>query len=478
MDYDATSLAKLVRSGEVSPRELAESAALVVESLNPILNCVIETYPDRIAQLVEQDLQEGPFRGVPFLIKDVMIQEEGRKCEMGSRLAAGYVAPADTALMSRFKAAGLNNIGRTTTPEFGFNVSGEAVQYGEPTRNPWNRERIAGGSSSGSAAAVAARIVPMAHANDGGGSTRVPAHCSGLVGLKTTRGRVSTAPNIGESIAGLGGEFAVTRSVRDAAALLDAVEGPELGEPYEIARPRRPYSEEVLEAPRPLKIACASKAWIDVPTDPDVVAAFERTRDLLVDLGHEVSEDLPDFEVETFEGIVTTIWEAGLAMLVRSISGLTGRLPGPDTLETLTLSYYEAGKKLPAADYLEALIKMNHICRQTAPFFAKYDVLLTPTAAMPAPRIGIYNTNRPGGWDPREWQDLKYKFVPFTALFNVTGQPAISLPLEQSSDDLPIGMQFVSRFGDEATLFQLAAQLEEARPWRTRKPSICEDFQL
>jgi amidase len=310
LSYDAVDLARLVREGEVTARDLAQCAAAVVEKWNPSINAVLELFGD-VDDILASVPADAPFTGVPFLIKDLVIQAEGRLNEMGSRLAAGHVAQGDSDLMARFRQAGLVTLGRTPTPEMGYNVATETLQAGI-CRNPWDLSRSPGGSSGGAAAAVAAGIVPVAHANDGGGSIRIPAACCGLVGLKPTRGRVPVGPGAAEGLNGFGIELAVTRTVRDAAALLDAVQGPGVGDPYVIPAPAAPYASILQQAPRELKIGVCTEAWSGVPVDPEISAAVMEVARACEDMGHKVEEASPPLDAEAFARANTDLWSASM----------------------------------------------------------------------------------------------------------------------------------------------------------------------
>ncbi|MBL6749600.1 MAG: amidase [Nevskia sp.] len=463
---DATALAELVRRREVQPRELMGLALQAVEAFNPRINAVLETFEDELDRVDAN----GALYGVPFLIKDILVHRGGGKLEMGSRMARGVTTPTDTELMLRFRRAGLVSIGRSNTPEFGHGCTTEPVANG-PTRNPWDLGRMAGGSSGGAGAAVMAGIVPAAHANDGAGSIRIPAACNGLFGLKPTRGRVSLAPDMGEALFGMGIENALTRTVRDAAALLDLIEGPAPGDPYAIARPAASYREEIRQAPGRLRIAYSTRAFSGAPIDTECVAATEAAARLCEALGHTVEEAGPNFSYQEFREACIRGWAAGIYTWTEALAEATGRKPGLDVLETATYSAYEYGRGLSAKDLLWVPGALNRVCRAVAPFFTQYDVLLTPTTSRPAQPLGTYNQNAPG-LTTHGWFDHKGSFAPFLALFNVTGQPAMSVPLAQSAGGLPIGLHFVAGFGREDQLFRLAAQLEQARPWAARRPAL------
>jgi amidase len=465
--YDAVALSELVRRGDVTPSELAQTALAAIAAVNPRINAVVETFPERAASATAA----GPLGGVPFLRKDILIQEEGGLTEFGSRLAAGLRMPNASELAIRHRRAGLITLGRTTTPELAFNATTESVKDG-PTRNPWNLDRSAGGSSGGSAAIVAARAVPAAHGNDGGGSIRIPAACCGLVGLKPTRGRVSLSPDHGTVLLGLVVEHALTRTVRDSAAILDATHGASPGDPYAIAAPARPFMAEIGAPVERLRIAYAAKTWTGVDIDPELAAAVSRAAELCSELGHDVVEATPEIDAESFGLATRDIWCGFLALGIEALAAATGRKPGPDTLEASNLACLDYGKSLTAVDLYRADDVMNRVSRDVARFFSSYDVLLTPTIARRTLPIGdpLLDANA-SGLTAETWVRQIFTYAPFTSLFNTTGQPAISLPLEQDSEGLPIGMQFVARYGEEALLFRLATSLEEAGPWKHRRPT-------
>jgi amidase len=468
--HDGLGLAELVARKEVTPDELGAAAFEAVAKVNPRINAVLHTIPKEAAAEIRAGLPRGPFTGVPFLIKEIVLHAKGVRCEMGSKLAQGYVPDADTELMARFRRAGFVLAGTTQTPEFGYNPTTETRAFG-PVHNPWDLGRSPGGSSGGSGAAVAAGIVPIAHANDGGGSIRIPASCNGLVGLKPSRDRIPSGPDYGDLLCGLACEFALTRSVRDAAALLDVVAGPDPGAPGHPVPPARPYREQIGTPPSRLRIAWTTTPASGAKIDPECEKAVHETVRLLESLGHTLIEDRPRYDWDAFLENVNVIWGAFGVASIDFASAMTGRKPGPDNLEAVTLASYEDGKRYSAIDLLNAMTHCNLVSRQVGPFFEKVDVLVTPTIArQPAP-LGELNQNREG-MTAMEWTRQVFSYVPFTPLFNVTGQPAISLPLHWSADGLPVGVQIAGRFGDEATLLRLAAQLEQARPWAAKRPPI------
>ena len=472
VEHDATGLAALISGRQVSADEVRQAALRAIEAVNPELNALVgEPFDEPLGYSTD-----GPFAGVPFLVKDLVLHAEGVPVRAGSRMTGdGIPFPYDTDLMARFRRAGLATLGRTTTPEFGFNASTESVLSG-PTRNPWDTSRSPGGSSGGSGAMVAARAVPAAHANDGGGSIRIPAAVNGLVGLKPTRGRVSLGPDFAEALNGAAVEFAVTRTVRDCAALLDAVHGPGIGDKYYAAPPSRPFAEEVGAAPGNLKVAFTTEAWSGVSVDPECKKAVEELAALLEKLGHDVTEASPEVDVAAFDKANTRVWFSFLAASTAAFAGITGNQPSPDTLEATTLACYEAGAKLTALEMAEADGIQNQITRAVASWFLDYDVLLTPTLAHATFPLGLLDAND-ASLDAGGWYDKIFEHAPFTALFNMTGQPAMSVPAMATTDGGPVGTQLVGRFGDEAALIRLAAQLEEARPWIGRKPAVCAGSQ-
>jgi amidase len=454
----------------VTPDELAAAAFEAVAKVNPRINAVLHTIPKEAAAEIRAGLPRGPFTGVPFLIKEIVLHAKGVRCEMGSKLAQGYVPDADTELMARFRRAGFVLAGTTQTPEFGYNPTTETRAFG-PVHNPWDLGRSPGGSSGGSGAAVAAGMVPIAHASDGGGSIRIPASCNGLVGLKPSRDRIPSGPNYGDLLCGLACEFALTRSVRDAAALLDAVAGPDPGAPGHPVPPAHPYREQIGTPPSRLRIAWTTTPASGAKIDLECEKAVQETVRLLESLCHTLIEDRPRYDWDAFLQNVHVIWGAFGVASIDFASAVTGRKPGPDNLEAVTLASYEDGKRYSAMDLLNAMAHCNLVSRQVGAFFEKVDVLVTPTIArLPAP-LGEINQNREG-MTAIEWTRQIFSYVPFTPLFNVTGQPAISLPLHWSAAGLPVGVQIAGRFGDEATLLRLAAQLEQARPWAAKRPPI------
>ncbi len=466
---DATAQAELVRRKDVQPIELVEAAISRIERLNPRLNAVVTRMYDQARAAGAGPLPEGLFAGVPFLMKDLLAEYAGVRFTEGSAFLDGrYVPPTDSELTRRLKRAGLVIVGKTNTPEFGILPTTEPRLFG-PARNPWDLGRTPGGSSGGSAAAVAAGMVPMAHANDGGGSIRIPASCCAVFGLKPTRGRNPLGPHYGDIFSGLVVEHAVTRSVRDSAALLDATSGPDLGDPYAAPPPARPFREEIGAPPGRLRMAFTTTAATGVPVHADCVSAVRDAGKLCADLGHEVTEAAPELDGNEISQAFITVWAAGTAWTIDDWARRTGQTPSPDRFEPLTWGLYEMGARRTASAYLLALQDLQRVARQLARFFAGYDAWLTPTLGEPPVPLGSFD---PTPDNPMQGLFRAAQFVPFTPICNGTGQPAMSVPLFWNRENLPIGVHFVGRFGDEATLFRLASQLEQARPWAGRWPAL------
>lgn len=465
---DATAQAGLIRRKEVRPIELVEAAIERIERINPTLNAVVTPMYDHARAAATGELLEGPFAGVPFLLKDLLASYGGVRMTSGSTLLRDFVPDHDSELVKRLKRAGLVILGKTNTPEFGLWPTTEPRLFG-PSRNPWNTERTTGGSSGGSAAAVAAGMVPMAHGNDGGGSIRIPASCCGLFGLKPTRARNPLGPDNGDIMSGLVVEHALTRTVRDSALLLDSTSGPDVGDPYWAPPPVRPFIQEVGADPGRLRIAFTTETATGVPVHADCVNAAKNAAELCADLGHEVVEAAPKVEGEMVLQAFTVVWLSGCASLFNGIARLTGQEARPDQVEPLTWAMHEMGRGQSASDYILAVWTLQKVTRLIARFFVDYDVWITPTIAEPPLALGAIDS---ASDNALEMFFRAGAFVPFTPICNATGQPAMSVPLSWNAEDLPIGTHFVGRFGDEATLFRLAAQLEEARPWAARRPPV------
>ncbi|GAA4694258.1 amidase family protein [Pseudonocardia yuanmonensis] len=466
-DLDATALAALIRAGEVTAEEVHAAAADALDAVQPALNGLVG---ERFATPLDHDAT-GPFAGVPFAIKDLIVHAAGVPQRAGTRLLGeGVPMPADTYLMARFRRAGLATLGLTATPELGFNASTEPVATG-PVRNPWDLGRSPGGSSGGSAALVAARALPMAHANDGGGSIRIPAAACGLVGLKPSRGRTSPGPDYADPLLGLGIEFAVTRTVRDCAGLLDAVHGHEPGDRYLLPDPVRPYAEEVRDGSRPLRIALHTTPFSGGgAVDPRCVAATEAVGRTLEGLGHTVEPAAPELDAAAFDDANLVAWTSFLADGVDSLAAALGVEPGPGYLEATTLACVEYGRTLRASDLYAADRVFNATTRAVARFHQQYDLVLTPTMNVPSTPLGHLDADD-GSLDARGWYDRIFATAGFTALSNVTGNPAISLPLGRTEEEWPIGVQLTGPYAGEGTLLAVAGDLERALPWAGHRPA-------
>ena len=466
---DATGCAALVRAGELTPLDLVDAAIDRAEQVNGTLNAIVTEMYDHAREVARAHSGTGIFAGVPFLVKDFLAEVEGVRFTEASAFLSDHVPAEDSELVRRFRAAGLVFIGKTNTPELAIGPTTEPRLFG-PTRNPWNTALTPGGSSGGAAAAVSARVVPMAHGNDAGGSIRIPASCCALVGLKPSRGRVSLAPHYGDMITGLVSELAVTRSVRDTAALLDAVAGPAIGEPYFPAPPARSYTSEVERSPGTLRIGFSVESPLGDAIDPECERAVRDAAALCESLGHVVEEARPDCNAEELWTKFTTQLSGGAAWAIADWERRTGRRAGPQHFEPFVWAFAERGRALGAHDYLLAVQDMQRAVRDLCAYFGRYDLWLTSTLGQPPVELGtlVYR-----GGDPFELRRRCARFSPYTWLSNASGQPAISLPLHWSTSGLPVGVHFVARWGEEATLIRLAGQLERARPWADRRPGIC-----
>jgi amidase/6-aminohexanoate-cyclic-dimer hydrolase len=465
--YDAVGLAALVHKKEVTPQELLDEAITRTEKVDPAINAVVVKHYDYAKRQIEKGLPEGPFTGVPFLLKDLDLLE-GTRTTFGANLYKDEVANHSGTLAQRFLNTGLAIFGKSASPEFGLMPTTEPRLHG-PTRNPWNPAHSSGGSSGGAAAAVAARIVPVAHASDGGGSIRIPASACGLFGLKPTRARNPLGPDRGQGWGGFACGHVVSVSVRDSAVMLDAISGPELTSPYQAPPPARPFAEEVKQAPGRLRIAFTATSPHGEAIDPEIAAAVREVAALLEKLGHDVDERAPVLPSDP-AAVMTTIVGANTALNVRLAERRFGRPMTENDFEFLTLAMAHNAKQTSATDYVAAELAAFQISRALAEFMVAYDVFLSPTLCAPPLRLGELNSMA---------QDLSHigptlrRYIPGTAMFNMSGQPAMSVPLAWNSAGLPLGMMFAARFGDEATLLRLAAQLEQERPWRTKLPPIC-----
>jgi amidase len=463
---DATGQAELVVSGQINPKELVEAAISRIEKVDPIINAVIHRRFEKVLAEIDAGLPEGPFHGVPFLIKDLFADTAGDPAHNGNRALRdiGWTAQADSWLNARFRQAGCAFLGRTNTPEFGLVPVTEPHAYG-PTRNPYDPRYSCGGSSGGSAAAVAAGLVPVAHASDGGGSIRIPASMCGLVGLKPSRGRITLGPDRDES--GLSVQHVVSRSVRDTAAFLDVVAGPGPGDMVVAPPPSRPYVDEL--AVRPAGLHVGMLDFNPAGTlHPDCQTAVRSTAALLESLGHHVSEDTPTFDPGTGRRFMAR-WAVNAKLNVLALGRMLDREVTPDDVEPLTWAMASAADTITAVAYGEAMQESARFTRTLAQFWEDHDLLLTPTLGEPPPLIGELE---PPVGEPFATQARTASLVPFTTHFNVTGQPAISLPLHVNPAGLPIGIQLVAAYGREDLLIAVAAQLEEAAPWASRRPAL------
>jgi amidase len=463
-NLDAVGLRELIRAGEVSVAEVEAVARRAVDLADAELNAL--TLP-LFEPALDHEL-DGPLAGVPFVIKDSGPFARGVPFTLGSRSVRGAVALVDHDLMTRFRAAGLVTLGQTAAPELGLNFSTEPVAYG-PTRNPWAPDRGVGGSSGGSAALVAAGAVPLAHGNDGAGSLRVPASCCGLVGLKPSRGRTPCGPYVGETGFGLIVEFGLARTVRDTALLLDVVAAPTVGDKYTAPPPVRPYSDEVGADPGRLRVAVTTDAWSGTPVDPEVAGVTVTVGKVLEWLGHTVTEASPGVDPDALvEAMMLAAVATGAAML------MAPRRPDRSLLEAVSRQVLAETEAFTALDVMTAIDAQHRVTRPVGQFFARHDLLVTPTLGqLPAPH-GTLDYDNPDH-TVRSWLRRLLEYGPFTAPFNVSGHPAISLPLGQSREGLPIGVQLVAAYGREDLLLRVAAQLEQAVPWKDRQPPIFVD---
>jgi amidase len=466
---DATAQAELVRRREVTPLELLEAAIARVEKVNPAINAVVFKMYDQARAAARATLPAGPLSGVPFLVKDFLADYAGVPFTEGTAYLGKYIPTEDSELVRRYKRAGLVFLGKTNTPELAVGPTTEPRLFG-PTRNPWDTGRTAGGSSGGAAAAVAAGMVPMAHGNDAGGSIRVPAACCGVFGLKPTRARVPLGPHYGDLISGLVAEHALTRSVRDSAALLDAVSGPELGDPYWAPPPARPFAAEIAAPAGKLRIAFSTRTITGAEISPHCVDAVEDAARLCAHLGHEVVEAMPRIDAERFFLAFTSVLAAGFTWAIDDWTRRLGRAPTEDLFEPFVWAFTGRGRQFTAPQYLLAVQDLQRISRTVARFFADHDVWLTPMLGEPPVPLGTFAYQ--SGTDPFELRRKMARFTPFSYFANATGQPAMAVPTYWTPEGLPVGNQYIGRFGDEATLFRLASQIEAERPWARRHPPV------
>jgi amidase len=487
--YDGLGLAELVKKKEVSAAEICEEAITRIERVNPALNAVVTPMYDLARQAIQAGLPGGPFTGVPFLLKDLLGEFAGVAQTMGSRVCKNYIPTQDSELVKRYKQAGLVILGKTNVPEFGLLPYTEPELHG-PARNPWNPDHTPGGSSGGSAAAVAGGMVPLASGNDGGGSIRIPASCCGLFGLKPTRGRTPSGPEPGKTWHGAIAEHVISRSVRDSAAILDATQGPDVGAPFIIPPPKQPYLQEIELDPGRLRIAYDTKSPIDTEVHPGCVQALEQTVRLLESLGHDIEEARPDIDGQILAKSFLTMYFGEMSALIDLLESILGRKVKPSDVEPTTWTLSLLGRAYSAGHFVKAMREWELAGRIMGRFHENYDIYLTPTLAYPPVKIGelkpkpmellllkVVNTlglgsllKASGVIDKLAVEN--FVKVPFTELANLTGQPAMSVPLYWTADNLPCGVHFMARFGDEATLLRLAAQLEKAQPWFDKHPPI------
>ncbi|MGD9600758.1 MAG: amidase [Gammaproteobacteria bacterium] len=471
MRLSAIEQARLVRSGQVSPRELVEASIAAIERTNPQVNAVVLKLYERAQETLETLDRNAPFAGVPLLLKDMLAEYEGTHMTEGSRFLRDYVSPRDSALVTRYRRAGFVIVGKTNTPEFASKPTTEPTLFG-PTGNPWNPGYSAGGSSGGSGSAVAAGMTAVAHANDGGGSIRCPAAWCGLVGLKPTRGRNPLGPDYGDMGAGLICEHVVTHTVEDSAAILDVTAGADPGAPYFPPPPARPFVQEIGAPTGRLRIALSTVPLTGTPVHPECVKAAELAARQCEALGHHVEEARPAISPDSaqrFNELFTTIWLGMVAWAIRDWSRRTGRTPTREDFEPHTWKMYGYDEQRRPSDLFLAIQDMQRVAREVAPFFETYDVWLTPTTTQPPQPLGWFDFDPA---HPRQATERMGDIPRFTAIANMSGQPAMSLPLHWTADGLPVGVQIIGRYADEATLFRLGAQLEQACPWRARIPVV------
>jgi amidase len=467
-DYDGVGLAELIAHGDVTAAEILEAAIEQIETRNPELNAVIHKMYDQARRTVDDGLAPSVLSGMPYALKDIGLLYTGVPTRAGSTLFNDFVPDHDSTLVERLRAAGVVIVGKTNTPEFALTVATEPRLFGE-THNPWKRGFSCGGSSGGSAAAVAAGMLPAAHAGDAGGSIRVPAAHCGLVGMKPTRARNPSGPDLGEGWSGVSIDHGVTRTVRDTAALLDISHGPATGDPYAVPVPARPFMEELGANPGQLRIALMTDAPNGAPVDPECVLAAESAAALCVDLGHQVETASFHFDMDAMVFAFRVIVASNLHNLIEDRLSELGRPLADDDLEQISRLRAEEYRRFNGADYARAVQSLHTLGRQVGAFFENYDILLTPTAAGAPLRHGVIDM---GGDNLDAFDAALFNHAPFTAHFNVAGNPAISLPLSMSEQGLPIGVHFGGRYAEDDTLLRLSAQIEQAQPWHDRKPPI------
>jgi amidase len=469
IEYDGMGLAELVAQKEVSATELLDAAIGRVDEVNPSINAVVTPMYDQARAAIDAGLPSGPFAGVPFLLKDLRAQYAGVPTTSGSQFFTDYTPARDSELVARYKKAGLVIFGKTNTPSFGCCPSTEGALNG-PTRSPWDINYSAGGSSGGSSAAVAARIVPVAHGSDGGGSIRIPASCCGVFGYKPSRGINPAGPDFGEAWSGLSAEHVLSLSVRDSAALLDAGGGPAPGDPYCGPSFEKTFLESMQRPPGQLKIAVQREALNGATVDPDCLSALDDSIALLTDLGHIVEEAVPQYDVARIGAAYPLLIAANVQAAIDQHAEETGNEPDAESIENIILILGAMGHDNNAVDMVRAVWAMHATGREIAPFFDDYDILLSPVVATPPPLLGVLDTS---STDVEAYLTAVFSFIPFTAVQNIAGTPAMSMPLFWNEQGLPIGAHFAAGYGKDDLLYSLAAQLEEARPWAGRLPPVC-----
>jgi len=469
--YDALGLAELVAKKQVSPKELAQTAVAAKEKIDPAVKSVVELYPDRIEALDEKSLGSGPFRGVPFLIKDVFGHEKGRKIEFGSRLCAGMTVEVGTHFADLLKASGVNILGRSAAPEYSMAATTESAMFGN-TSNPWKQGYSAGGSTGGGQAAVTAGIVPIAHGSDIGGSIRIPASWCGGVGLKPSRMRVSSGPVVDEGGWGYSMNFVQTKTVRDAAAMLDCVSIPQPGDPFVIPKPDEPYASLARKPAPKLRVGIVLDELVGMKVDPEVARAVEAAGKTLAGMGHAVERASVDMGGKDALAAAFDIFFFGFDARLDGYARRTGHKVGPYTLEPVILSVYEAAKDITPVRFMAAMSAANVARRKLGAFYTKYDIWLSPTTSRVSEPWGRYNLSRPvSGWD-NMMEELFKPPCQYTLPHNLMGTPAMSLPLAMHSTGVPVGVQIAARPAAEHLLLQLAAAFEEAMPWKGRVPAL------
>lgn len=473
INYDALGLAELVATDQVTPTELLDIALSACENLNPDINAVIRVMETEARETISRGVPRGSFSGVPYLLKDLTAMYAGVPTTNGSKFFKDNVPDYDTVTVDRLKKSGLIIFGKTNTPELGGNVSTEPQLFG-PTRNPWDIAISSGGSSGGSAAAVAARIVPAAHATDGGGSIRIPASCCGLFGLKPSRGRTSFGPILGEAWNGMTSEHAITRTVRDSAALLDVISGYEIGDPYTCFPQDGTFLGALNQPPRKLRIAWTGISPSGAPVAKEVLNCLANTVKLLESMGHTCVEASPPYDGPALSDANVKVIAVHHANNIAKRAGKIGREPEENEIEKVMANRIGIGKSVTGVEYVRAVEMFHSSARILGQFMLEFDIILRPTVAKLPQPIGTFDMNTA---DLKSFLSELWGFIPFTALFNATGQPAMSVPLGWSNN-LPIGMQFAGRFGDEVTLLQLARQLEIEVPWANKIPKIVSDLSV